>query len=89
MDRLRLRLDQLQWHLQHHSFSTVLVMQRVITRGATGGWVVDPTDALPARCHLEEVAVRRQGLTLSRVSRLVELEPEPPGKLLNSAGQRD
>jgi hypothetical protein len=78
VDRARLRLDQLQWHLQHHSFATVLVMQRVLTRGAAGGWVVDPTDVLPERCRLEEVAVRRMGLTLTRVSRVVEVEPEPP-----------
>lgn len=74
LDRMRLRVDELDWHLQRRSFGTVLVMQRVLTRGAEGGWVVDPTDALPARVQLEEVAVKRFGMTLTRVSRLVGIE---------------
>jgi hypothetical protein len=77
LDRARLRLDELRWHLQHHSFSTVLVMQRVLTRGASGGWVVDSTDALPEQCELQEVAVRRIGVTLTRISRVVNILPTP------------
>lgn len=79
IDRVRTRLDDLQWHLQHHSFGSVFVMQRVLTRGADGGWVVDATDVLPERCRLEEVAVRRLDATLTRISRLVAIDPPAPG----------
>ncbi|MES2696121.1 MAG: glycosyltransferase family 39 protein [Verrucomicrobiota bacterium] len=77
VDRARLRLDELRWHMERHSFGTVLVMQRVLTRGADGGWAVDATDVLPERCRLEEIAVRRLGATLTRVSRVVAIDPEP------------
>lgn len=79
IDRVRLRLDDLRWHMDHHTFRSVFVMQRVLTRGADGGWVVDTTDALPERCRLEEVAVRRLDATLTRVSRLVAIDPPTPG----------
>lgn len=78
IDRVRTRLDDLRWHMEHHSFGSVFVMQRVLTRGADGGWVVDATDVLPERCRLEEVAVRRLDATLTRISRLVAIDPSAP-----------
>lgn len=81
IDRVRLRLDDLRWHMERHSFQSVFVMQRVLTRGADGGWVVDTTDALPERCRLEEVAVRRLDATLTRVSRVVSIDPPADGAM--------
>lgn len=78
IDRVRLRLDDLRWHMQRHSFGPVFVMQRVLTRGADGGWVVDASDVLPERCRLEEVAVRRMDITLTRISRIVSIDPPTP-----------
>lgn len=76
IDRARLKTNDMLWHLKHHSFGTVLVAQRVITLGAEGGWVVDSTDELPANWKLTEVAVKRMGLTLTRISVLTDMEPE-------------
>jgi len=75
-DRARIRGDELRWHLQRHSFASVLVMQRLVTSAETGGWTVDPLDQLPAGWKLEEVAVHRFGDTLMRISRLDEV-PAP------------
>jgi hypothetical protein len=77
IDHARLRGNSILWHLQHHSFGRILVAQRVITLGANGGWVVDSTDEVPATWKLTEVAVKRIGLTLTRISVLTDLEPEP------------
>lgn len=78
MDRARLRENEVRWHLQHHTFHTVLIMQRVLTLGTGGGWMVDSTDDLPANWRLEEVAVKRFGFTLTRVSRLVAIDLPVP-----------
>lgn len=75
LDRARGRERELRWHLDRHSFGTVLVMQRVLTLGGTGGWAVDATDTVPEHWQLEEVTVKRIGLTLTRISRLVAVKP--------------
>jgi hypothetical protein len=77
IDHARLRGNSILWHMQRHSFGTVLVAQRILTLGADGGWVVDATDELPPTWKLSEVAVKRIGLTLTRISVLTDLEPEP------------
>jgi hypothetical protein len=75
-ERVRLREDGVKWHLAHHSFGKVLVMQRVLTSGRDANWGVDMTQQLPSRWRLKEVAVRRMGLTLTRISELVAIDPE-------------
>ncbi|MEO5959099.1 MAG: glycosyltransferase family 39 protein [Opitutaceae bacterium] len=78
-DRARARESSLRWHLERHSFNRVMVMQRVLTLGGEGGWAVDPGDKLPDNWRLQEIAVRRFGFTLTRVSRLLAIdEPVPP-----------
>lgn len=76
-DRARLRGGELHWHLQRHSFGTILVMQRLLSSGQAGGWSVDPLDQLPADWKMEEVAVHRFGDILMRVSRLDEVPAAP------------
>jgi hypothetical protein len=88
IDRARLRGNDILWHLQHHSFGTVLVAQRILTLGADGGWVVDNTDELPETWKLTEVAVKRVGLTLTRLSVLTDLTPEAPSETPTTPPQR-
>jgi hypothetical protein len=77
IDHVRRREKEMKWHLDRHSFPRVLVMQRVLPLGAEG-WAVDAPDALPPHWQLEEVAVRRIGFSLARVSRLIAIgEPAP------------
>ncbi|MDD3180242.1 MAG: glycosyltransferase family 39 protein [Opitutaceae bacterium] len=75
-DRARARAPYVRWHMAHHSLGTVLVMQRVLVQGADGGWRVDATDEVPPNWRLETVAVRRFGVTLTRISRLVAIDPD-------------
>ncbi|HET7528041.1 MAG TPA: glycosyltransferase family 39 protein, partial [Burkholderiaceae bacterium] len=80
LDRARVRETDVKWHLDHHSFGTVLVVQRILTLGADGGWVVDEADSVPEGWKMTEVAVKRMGLTLIRLSLLTDLTPQPPVK---------
>jgi hypothetical protein len=73
-ERARGRESDLRWHLDHQSFDEIFVMQRVLTLGAGGGWAVDASDRLPDSWKLQTLAVRRVGLTLTRISRLAGIE---------------
>lgn len=75
IERARAREALVAWHLDRHSFGTVLVLQRVVTLGGRGGWLVDAGEQVPAHWQLEEVAVKRIGLTLTRISRVVAIPP--------------
>jgi hypothetical protein len=76
VDRARLRGAELHWHLQQRSLGNILVCQRISARGPEDSSTVDESDQLPSDWLLEEVAVRRFGPTLCRVSRLVSV-PAP------------
>jgi hypothetical protein len=73
-ERVHLRESGLKWHLGRHTFGTILVMQRVLTSGADGKWAVDSAHKVPATWKLREVAVRRFGMTLTRISELVSID---------------
>jgi hypothetical protein len=82
IDRARIRGSELAWHVRHHSFPVIWVAQRVLTEGASGEWAVDPSDMLPAYWELETIAVRRVGFTLTRISRVLSINP--PGELIST-----
>jgi hypothetical protein len=73
-ERARGREADLRWHLAHQSFGEVFVMQRVLTLGAGGGWAVDASDRLPESWKLQTLAVRRVGVTLTRISRVTAID---------------
>jgi hypothetical protein len=74
-EHARARQDRLKWHFDRHSFGRVFVMQRVLTGGGNGEWGVDLTQQVPETWRLREVAVRRVGLTLTRISELIAIDP--------------
>lgn|GEM_PF-5735256 len=82
LDRARLRGAELSWHLQRRSLGTVLVCQRISAPDPGASPTVEATDPVPADWQLEELAVRRFGPTLCRISRLVAVsapagQPQP------------
>lgn len=80
IDRARLRETELRWHLQHHTFNFVLVIQRLFPAPTNRGWEVDVADRTPSNWRLEEIASRRIDATLTRISRLVEVSAPPDSR---------
>lgn len=76
--RARLRGEALQFHFQQDTFKEVLVFQKYRATGADGDFQLDPGDRLPDNFVLEPVRERRFGTSITRISRLVEVKPEPP-----------
>ena len=71
--RARWRAEALKFHLDHHTFQEVLVLQTLRPVGAEGGYQLDPADRLPDNYVLEPVTERRFGLRLARISRVKEI----------------
>jgi hypothetical protein len=76
-DRRALARSGLRWHLERQTFGAVLVMQRLVIGSSAGGWSVDPADRVPNTWQMEEIAIRRVGLGLTRISRLLSIDPPP------------
>lgn len=77
--RAGLRSDGMRFHLAHHSFSEVLVMQKFRPSDASGRYQLVAEDRLPDNFVLEPLIERRFGTSLARISRLVEVTlPVPP-----------
>lgn len=72
-ERARWRADRIKFHLDHHTFNEVLVMQLLRPLGAEGGYQIEPADRLPEHFVLEPVVERRFGVRLARISRVREL----------------
>ena len=73
----RRRVDALRYHLESETFSEVLVLQRYVPVGASGGFQLDPRDRLPDSWQLEPVQERRIGARIARISRLTRIAAEP------------
>ncbi|MFZ9682449.1 MAG: glycosyltransferase family 39 protein [Cephaloticoccus sp.] len=76
--RARMRGEAIQFHLDQHTFREVLVMQKFRPSGAEGDYQLDPEDRLPDTFVLEPVRERRFGTSITRISRLVRINPAPP-----------
>ncbi len=71
--RARWRAEGVKFHLDHHTFQEILVLQTLRPVGADGGYQLDPADRLPDHFVLEPVTERRFGLRLARISRVKEI----------------
>jgi len=69
------RIDEIAFHLEHHTFSEVLVTQTYRPVGIRGGFQLEPFDRLPDSFVLEPIIERRFGINISRISRVVEIIP--------------
>jgi hypothetical protein len=61
------------------TFHEILVSQALRPTTPDGNFGVDPDDLLPAGFRLETLAEKRFGGRMERLSRLVAVDPAPPG----------
>lgn len=71
--RARWRAEGIKFHLEHHTFQEILVLQTLRPVGADGGFQIDPADRLPDHYVLEPLTERRFGVRLARISRVREI----------------
>lgn len=71
--RARWRAEGVKFHLDHHTFQEVLVLQTLRPLGPEGGFQLDPADRLPDHYVLEPVTERRFGTRLARISRVRQI----------------
>jgi 4-amino-4-deoxy-L-arabinose transferase-like glycosyltransferase len=78
IERATRRTAEVKFHLEHHTFREVLVIQLWLPTDADGGFVLDRRHRLPDAYVLEPVAERRFGAYLARISRVaaINLPPE-------------
>jgi hypothetical protein len=74
------KAGDISYHMGQDTFSEVIVTQAIRPSSAEGDMGVDPEDLLPPNFHLQVIAEKRFGGRLDRVSRIVSIDPEPPGK---------
>jgi hypothetical protein len=73
------RAEQIRYHLGQGTFKDVLVAQSLRPTSKNGDFGVDPEDVMPPSYHLEVVAEKRFGAKVARLSRIVSIDPPPPG----------
>jgi len=78
----RKRGDQLRYHMAQGTFHEILVAQTLRPTTVDGKFGVDPDDLLPDYFRLEMLAEKRFGGRMTRLSRLVAVDPEPPARPL-------
>lgn len=80
LSRARWRAEQIKFHLDHHTFDEVIVLQTLRPVGAEGGFQLEPEDRLPPAFELEPLAERQWGSHLARISRVrqIRLDAAPP-----------
>jgi hypothetical protein len=71
------RAEHIAYHMAAGTFQEVLVFQYYRPSTSEGDFVLDPQTELPARFVLEPLVERSLGSKLLRVSRLIEIKPEP------------
>lgn len=71
--RARWRAEQIKFHLDHHTFDEVIVLQTLRPTSADGGFQVDPLDRLPPSFELEPVVERQWGSRIARISRVKQI----------------
>ncbi len=82
LDRSRLVAGRLQEQLREHTFAEILVLQSLRPTSSEGWHELVMDDRLPPGFHLEQLAEKRFGTKLARISRLVAIDdsavvPEP------------
>ncbi len=73
--RARLVQDRLAWQMTEGDFRDVYVTQTLRPTTPDGDHEMLPEDRLPAAFHLQPVAERRFGTRLTRISRIVAIDP--------------
>lgn len=71
--RARWRAEQIKFHLDHHTFDEVLVLQTLRPVSADGGFQIDPLDRLPSSFELDPVVERQWGSRIARISRVKQI----------------
>jgi hypothetical protein len=71
--------EQIRYHMGQGTFKDVLVSQALRPTSRNGDFGVDPDDLMPASYHLQTIAEKRFGTRIARLSRIVSIDPEPPG----------
>lgn len=81
LGRARWRAPAVQFHLDHHTFSEVLVTQQLVPAGDDGVFQISARDLLPDNYVLEPIAERRFDTHRARISRVKEirLDENTPG----------
>jgi Dolichyl-phosphate-mannose-protein mannosyltransferase len=73
--------EQIRYHMGEGTFKDVLVAQALRPTSKDGEFGVDPDDLMPAGYHLQTIAEKRFGMRIARLSRIVSIDPLPPGAL--------
>lgn len=73
------RGEQIRYHMGQGTFKDVLVSQALRPTTRNGDFGIDPDDLMPASYHLETIAEKRFGARIARLSRIVSIDPGPPG----------
>ncbi len=74
LDRSKLVAGRLQEQLREHNFAEILVLQSLRPTSPEGWHELIMDDRLPAGFHLEQLAEKRFGTKLVRISRLVAVD---------------
>jgi hypothetical protein len=72
--------EQIRYHMGQGTFKDVLVAQALRPTSKQGDFGVDPDDLMPPGYHLQTIAEKRFGMRIARLSRIVSIDPEAPGK---------
>ena len=76
--RLFMKPEALSYHLRHHSFDEVLVMQTLYPAPDGSGFLLNTEHALPKGYVLEQIAERRVAAKLQRICVLKEIKVDAP-----------
>jgi hypothetical protein len=71
--------EQIRYHLGQGTFKDVIVAQALRPTTKDGDFGVDPDDLMPPSYHLQTIAEKRFGARIARLSRIVSIDPLPPG----------
>lgn len=74
--RVRRKPEGLLFHLRHHTFDEILVTETLHPAGPEGGFITSAEHALPRGYVLEQIAERRIGGRLQRISVLREIKAD-------------
>jgi hypothetical protein len=69
--------DDIRYHMGQDTFKEVIVSQAIRPITDDGRMGIDPEDAMPPTFHLEQIAEKRFGGRLDRLSRVVSIDPAP------------
>jgi hypothetical protein len=72
-----LKGDDIRYHMGQQTFKEVIISQSIRPITADGRMGVDPDDVMPPSFHMEQIAEKRFGLRLDRLSRVVSIDPLP------------